>query len=149
MRQSLSSAYTDTRKQRRRDGLKRSYEQIKRYLKEVRAAIQADRCRIEQSGRRPANQELCKNYVIDEAGIRRILLALTPEDFCKVLHNQHKGFEQELLYVFGKEAELIPRFGTGKEAVALYIKINKLNDQFVIIVSFHKQTYPLAYAFKP
>ena len=127
--------------------IERSYEQIERYVEEVKTAVRFGRYRIERSNRRPANQELYKDYLIDKAGIREILLTLTPKDYCKVVRNEHKGFEQELLYVFGKETELFPRFGTEKEPVSLYIKINKLKDQFVIIVSFHKQAHPLIYAF--
>ena len=32
--------------------------------------------------------------------------------------------------------------------VALYIKFNKLTNLYVIVISFHKQDYPLNYKFK-
>ena len=127
--------------------MKKSRADIERYVKEVKAAVHAGRYRIEHSSRRPANENLLREYLIGEDHIRRILLTLTADDFCKVLHNTHKGFEQEELYVFGKDVELRQRFGPEKETVSLYIKINRLKDQFVIIVSFHKQTYPLIHAF--
>lgn len=127
--------------------MKKSYEEIERYVEEVKAAVHMNCYRIEHTSRRPANAELFRDYLIDENGIRKILLTLTADDFCKVLPNHHKGFEHELLYIFGKDVSLCRRFGTGEELVSLYIKINKLDDQFVIIVSFHKQAYPLIYAF--
>lgn len=74
-------------------------------------------------------------------------MSLTTEDFCKIVRNEHIGFEHELLYIFGKDVKLLQRFGTEEEMVSLYIKFNKLENQFVIVISFHKQTYPLTYAF--
>ena len=69
-------------------------------------------------------------------------------DFSEIRHNDHKGYEHELLYVFGKDVNLLRRFGSGAEKVSLYIKFNKLESRFVIVISFHKQKYPLNYQFK-
>lgn len=69
-------------------------------------------------------------------------------DFSEVRYNEHKGFEHEKLYVFGKDVNLLPRFGSGEELVSLYIKFNKLESRYVIVISFHKQKYPLKYQFK-
>ena len=131
----------------RKIALKKSCSEIKRYTEEVKAAVHANRYRIEHSSRRPANAELYRNYLIDENRIKEILLTLSSDDFCKTLHNRHPGFEHEELYVYGKDVRLHRRFGPGEETVSLYIKINKLEDQFVIVVSFHRQAYPLSYAF--
>lgn len=35
-----------------------------------------------------------------------------------------------------------------REQISLYIKFNKLEEQYVIIISFHKQGYPLKYKVK-
>lgn len=127
--------------------MKKSYDEIRQYLKEVKTAVSTGQYRIEHSNRRPDNAILCRDYLLSETGIQKILLSLTEEDFCKTLCNQHKGFEHEQLYVFGKDVTLSRRLDIGDEKIPLYIKINKLDNQFVIIVSFYKQTYPLTYAF--
>ena len=62
--------------------------------------------------------------------------------------NEHNGYQHEQLYVFGKDVKLLQRFGVKDETVSLYIKFNKQENQFVVVISFHKQAYPLNYAFK-
>ena len=69
-------------------------------------------------------------------------------DFSEILKNEHKGFENELLYVFGKEISLVERFGDGEKKVSLYIKINKIQNNYVFVVSMHEQKYSLTYYFK-
>ena len=68
--------------------------------------------------------------------------------FSGILRNEHKGFEHEQLYVFGKDVILLERNGTEEKTVSLYIKFNKLDSCFVIIISFHEQKYPLTYYFR-
>ena len=88
------------------------------------------------------------DYVIDEAGAREILLSLESIDFSCILQNEHKGFEQERLYVFGKEVSLLERNGIEETVVPLYIKMNNLETGFVIVISFHRQRHPLTYCFQ-
>ena len=125
-----------------------SYEEITKYITEVKEAVNAGRYRIERNKNRLSNLEVYKEYVINEAETKDILMDLSADDFCKILQNEQKGFEHERLYVFGKNVKLLQRFGTGEKNVALYIKFNKLENFFVIVVSFHEQAYPLKYAFK-
>ena len=77
-----------------------------------------------------------------------ILLGLTATDFSEVRHNEHRVFEHELLYIFGKDVKLVERFGNSDKLVSLYIKFNKLENCYVIVVSLHEQKYPLKYYFK-
>lgn len=128
--------------------MEKSFEEIEKYLTEVKAAIRAGNFKIERNQKRRANLALYKDYVIDERKSKEILLQLTAYDFCQVLQNEHEGFRHEWLYVFGKDVKLLQRFGTEEETVSLYIKFNKLENQLVIVISFHKQAYPLTYAFK-
>ena len=88
------------------------------------------------------------DYVIDEAKAKEIILSLTAMDFSEILQNEHKGYEYEKLYVFGKDVTLLERNGTEEKIVSLYIKFNKLENCFVIIISFHEQKYPLTYYFR-
>ena len=104
--------------------------------------------RLERNDRRQDNQDLFFNYVLDEQKVRKIILDLSVEDFSEVLQNKHKGYEYERLYVFGKDVTLLERFGSREKTVSLYIKFNKLENCFVIVVSFHEQRYPIKYYFK-
>jgi len=118
------------------------------YLAEVKESIRNNRYRIEQNPRRQDNVNLFLDYIIDESMAKDILLGLTATDFSEVRHNEHKGFEHELLYIFGKDVKLVERFGNSDKLVSLYIKFNKLENCYVIVVSLHEQRYPLKYYFK-
>lgn len=121
---------------------------IERYLSDVKDAIKNGRYRIDRNARRQDNIALFWDYVIDEAKAKEILLSLTPTDFAEILPNEHKGYEYERLYVFGKDATLLERDGSEEKTVSLYIKFNKLDNCFVIVISFHEQKHPLTYYFK-
>ena len=121
---------------------------IEKYLLEVKKAVEKNRYRIDRNARRQDNINLFFDYVIDEAKAKEIIMKLTVMDFSMVLQNEHKGFEHENLYVFGKDVELLERNGTEEKSVSLYIKFNKLENCFVIVISFHEQKYPLTYYFK-
>lgn len=118
------------------------------YLAEVKDAIRKNRYRIEQNFRRQDNINLFIDYVIDENMAKDILLGLTATDFSEILQNEHKGYEHERLYVFGKDVELLERTGNVCRIVSLYIKFNKLENCYVIVVSLHEQKYPIKYYFK-
>lgn len=118
------------------------------YLTEVKEAIRNNKYRIERNSRRQDNINLFLNYVIDETMAKDIFLGLTATDFSEVLQNEHRGYEHELLYVFGKDVELLVRIGNTNKTVSLYIKFNKLDHCYVIVVSLHEQKYPMKYYFK-
>lgn len=118
------------------------------YLDEVKDAIRSNRYRIERNFRRKDNNDLFINYVIDETIAKDILLGLAATDFSEILQNEHEGYEDELLYVFGKDIELLERMGNSSKTVSLYIKFNKMDNCYVIVVSLHEQRYPIKYYFK-
>ncbi len=121
---------------------------IEKYLEEVKIAINAGKYRIEMNDRRQDNQDFFMDYIIDEEKRKQILLSLTALDFSEILPNEHAGYEHEMLYVFGKDINLLHRFDAGEESISLYIKFNKLESNYVVVISFHKQRYPLKYKFK-
>ena len=121
---------------------------IEQYLEDVKAAVRNNRYRIDRNKNRLENLNLFTDYLIDEAKAKKILLNLDVMDFSAILRNEHAGFEHELLYVFGKDVRLLERYGTKEKTVSLYIKINKLENNFVIVISFHEQKYPLKYYFR-
>ncbi len=123
-------------------------EDVEMYLEDVKEAINAGRYRIAMNENRQDNQHLFVEYVISEEQRKQILLSLEAADFSEIKHNTHKGYEHELLYVFGRDVKLLNRFGSEEEQVSLYIKFNKLESLYVIVISFHKQKYPLNYKFR-
>ena len=123
-------------------------EDIEQYLSEVKEAVKNDRYRIDRNARRQDNINLFLDYVIDEAKAKEIILSLTVMDFSEILQNEHVGYEHERLYIFGKDVSLLERNGTEEKVISLYIKFNKLENCFVIVISFHKQKHPLTYYFK-
>jgi len=123
-------------------------ESIEQYLLEVKESVKKDKYRLDHNSRRQDNIKLFLDYVIDEAKVKEVILDLNTQDFSTILQNEHKGFEHEKLYVFGKDITLLERNGTEEKTVSLYIKFNKLENCFVIVISFHEQKYPLTYYFK-
>jgi hypothetical protein len=121
---------------------------IEQYLSEVKDAVEKDHYRLDRNARRQDNINLFLDYVIDEAKAKKIILSLTAMDFSEILQNEHKGYEHENLYVFGKDVTLLERNGTEEKTVSLYIKFNKLENCFVIVISFHEQKHPLTYYFR-
>ena len=100
------------------------------------------------NSRRQDNRELFLTYVIDEEMAKDILMGLTATDFSERLQNEHEGYEDEMLYVFGKDVELLERMGNTSKTVSLYIKFNKMENCYMIVVSLHEQRYPIKYYFK-
>lgn len=123
-------------------------EDIESYLAKVKECVRQGNCRIELNANRQDNIDLFSNFLIDETKAYEIILSLTAMDFSEIRHNNHEGYEHEQLYIFGKDVKLLERYGTEERGVSLYIKINKLDSQYVVIISFHKQKFPLTYFFK-
>lgn len=122
--------------------------EINDYLGETKKLILDGKFRIALNSNRLTNLSLFDEYLINEESVKSILLNLTVYDFCEKVQNKHANFNHEWLYVFGKEIDLIKRFEEKSEIVLLYIKFNKIEDKFLIVVSFHKQKYPLVYYFQ-
>lgn len=122
--------------------------EIEKYLSEVKKSIITGKFKVEMNDLRQNNRDLFFDYVINEEQRKQILLNLTPYDFSEILPNEHKGYEYERLYVFGKEVKLLEKFGSKEVTVPLYIKFNKLSYGYVVVISFHKQRYSLSYMFK-
>ena len=123
-------------------------DKIEAYLLQVKDAIFKGNYSIARNSNRQDNNDLFNDYEIDEEKTKEILLTIEVEDFSEVRYNEHKGYEHELLYIFGKEVRLLERWGSEEMIVPLYIKFNKLENPFVIVISFHRQKYPMKYYFK-
>ena len=125
-----------------------SVSDVENYLEAVKCAVKAHRCRLDMNAKRPDNRKLFQTYSLTEEDAENIILDLNVMDFSDAVPNEHVGFEHETLYIFGKEVLLIERYGTAEKLVPLYIKFNKLDNEFVIVISFHEQRHPLTYYFK-
>lgn len=121
---------------------------IEQYLANVKEAVENDRYRLDRNAKRQDNINLFLDYVIDESEAKQIILSLTAMDFSMILQNEHKGYEHEKLYVFGKDVTLLERNGSEEKIVPLYIKFNMQDKCFVIVISFHEQKFPITYYFR-
>lgn len=70
---------------------------------------------------RDKNRKLLVDYIIDEKRIEKELLELEVCDFCKAKKNNHPKYPDEVIYFFGKDIQLIPRFGGQVKLVSIYI----------------------------
>ena len=118
---------------------------VEQYLSDVFAAVNVGRYQISS---RQKNQDIYMDYVFTEEDAKKVILSLTVYDFSHAVQNDHPQHPEEILYIFGKDINLMPRYGDSEEKGSLYIKFNKLTNQYVIVISFHKQEYPLTYKFK-
>ena len=120
-------------------------EEIEEYLADIKRAINLGRYQISA---RDKNRQLYLDYVFSETQCKQVLLSLTADDFSEAVRNDHPKYSEEILYIFGKDVLLLPRFGGEEERVSLYIKFNKLQNHYLIVISFHKQEFPLRYKFR-
>ena len=118
---------------------------IEQYLYEIHEAVRNGNYQIAS---RYKNMDMYIEYVFTEKDAEKLLLSLRTEDFSKVVKNAHPGYQEEALYIFGKEVTLLPRFGGGEENVPFYLKLNKLAGSYVIVISLHRQKIPLSYPFR-
>ena len=125
-----------------------SVSDVENYLEAVKCAVKAHHYRLEMNAKRPDNRKLFQTYSLTEEDAENIILDLNAMDFSDAVPNEHVGYAHEKLYIFGKEVLLIERYGTAEKLVPLYIKFNKLDNEFVIVISFHEQRHPLTYYFK-
>lgn len=120
-----------------------SIADIEEYLSIVRQAVQEDRYEIERNENREENLKLSWQYMLPEEEIKKIIYSLTPLDFSEAVKNRKKRFANEILYVFGKNVNLIERDSGQEKEIELYIKFNKEIDNYVIVISFHEAKYPV------
>ena len=86
-----------------------SIADIEEYLSIVRQAVREDRYEIERNENREENLKLSWQYMLPEEEIKKIIYSLTPLDFSEAVKNRKKRFANEILYVFGKNVNLIER----------------------------------------
>lgn len=120
-----------------------SIADIEEYLSIVRQAVREDRYEIERNENREENLKLSWQYMLPEEEIKKIIYSLTPLDFSEAVKNRKKRFANEILYVFGKNVNLIERDSGQEKEIELYINFNKEIDNYVIVISFHEAKHPV------
>ena len=120
-----------------------SIADIEEYLSIVRQAVREDRYEIERNENREENLKLSWQYMLPEEEIKKIIYSLTPLDFSEAVKNRKKRFANEILYVFGKNVNLIERDSGQEKEIELYIKFNKEIDNYVIVISLHEAKHPV------
>ena len=120
-----------------------SIADIEEYLSIVRQAVREGRYEIERNENREENLKLSWQYMLPEEEIKKIIYSLTPLDFSEAVKNRKKRFANEILYVFGKNVNLIERDSGQEKEIELYIKFNKEIDNYVIVISFHEAKHPV------
>lgn len=125
-----------------------SIADIEEYLSIVRQAVREDRYEIERNENREENLKLSWQYMLPEEEIKKIIYSLTPLDFSEAVKNRKKRFANEILYVFGKNVNLIERDSGQEKEIELYIKFNKEIDNYVIVISFHEAKHPVKKYFR-
>lgn len=120
-------------------------EDVEGYLADVKKAVKDKRYKVSP---REKNEQLFEQFIFSEQMREDIIMGLCVEDFCEATNNEHLQYAHEILYVFGKDVKLLPRYGGDERTVSLYIKFNRLENLYCIVISFHEQEHPLTYAFK-
>lgn len=119
-----------------------SKQEIDEYLTEIKKLIEENKWHIARNKNREDNIRLFHDYVITTDNVKKILMDLTPDDFCSCVQNRNASYPEEKLYIFGKCIRLLEKYGNKEKDVHLYIKINRLvSRQYVIVVSVHEQKY--------
>lgn len=122
-----------------------SKPEVKSYLDELKKSV---RCGWFRLAPRYKNEQIFVQYIFSEDDMKEIILGLQVEDFCEAVYNDHHDYKDEILYIFGKSIRLVSKFDSKEEEISLYIKLNKLSNMYVIVISFHIQEHPLTYRFK-
>lgn len=109
-------------------------EEIEEYLKIVRKSVSADKFIVCTTQKNEKNRRFVERYKLNKNKQKQMLIELEANDFCYSADNYNNP--QERLYFFSREYELND-WGTIENA-QVYIKIARKQDDFIVVVSFHK-----------
>lgn len=109
-------------------------EEIEEYLKIVKKSVNEGRFIVCTTQKNEKNRNFIETYNLNKNKQKQMLIELEANDFCYSADNYNDP--QERLYFFCREYEL-NNWGT-IENVEVYIKIARKQDDFIVVVSFHK-----------
>lgn len=125
-------------------------EEITSVLDRIKNCVQNDKFNISLNKNRQDNINFIEEYNIRSERRKEILLNIEVRDFSHSLNNTNKGYEHEVLYVFGPEVKL-HNVEDVEDVVTIYIKFNiieRVSGDYTITISFHKAKEPLTYVFR-
>ena len=125
-------------------------EQIAVVLRSIHNCIKDNRFVIAKNTNRQENMDFINEYNLTSKRQKEILLKIELEDFCYTLKNTKPGFEQEVLYVFCPQVDMID-FEGDEKVIDIYTKFNLIElayEKQVVVISFHKRNKPIDYCFK-
>ena len=109
-------------------------EEIEEYLKIVKKSVNKGEFIVCTTQKNQKNRRFIETYNLNKKKQKQMLMELEANDFCYSADNYNDP--QERLYFFCREYEL-DNWGT-IENVEVYIKIARKQDDFIVVVSFHK-----------
>lgn len=109
-------------------------EEIEEYLNKVKKSVNLGKFIVCTTAKNEKNRRFIEEYKLDSNKQKQMLIELEANDFCYSADNYNDP--QERLYFFCREYEL-NNWGT-IEKVEVYIKIAVKQDNFIVVVSFHK-----------
>ncbi len=109
-------------------------EEIEEYLKIVKKSVDDGRFIVCTTPKNEKNRNFIEKYKLNKNMQKEMLKELEVNDFCYSADDYNNP--QERLYFFCREYEL-NNWGT-IENVEVYIKIARKQNDFIVVVSFHK-----------
>ena len=109
-------------------------EEIEEYLKRVKKSVDDGRFIVCTAPKNEKNRNFIEKYKLNKNMQKEMLKELEVNDFCYSADDYNNP--QERLYFFCREYEL-NNWGT-IENVEVYIKIARKQNDFIVVVSFHK-----------
>lgn len=125
-----------------------SVSDVENYLEAVKCAVKAHRYRLDMNAKRPDNRKLFDTYLLTMRDVENIILDLNAMDFSDAVPNEHVGFEHDIKrhQLFRCSVSFDQQNFFSKDIECLMF--NKLDNEFIIVISFHEQRHPLTYYFK-
>jgi len=120
-------------------------EEIKQILEKIKTCITNGKFIISQNENRKENVDFIVDYKLTEIQQKNILLRIKVEDFCHGLQNDKPGLEHEILYVFCPQERLT--YGHITSYIDIYVKFSLVNEERVVVISFHQRNFPIDYLF--
>lgn len=109
-------------------------EEIEEYLRIVKKNVNDGRFILCNTSKNEKNKKFIETYKLNKKKQKQMLIELEANDFCYSADNYNDP--KERLYFFCREYEL-NNWGE-IENVEVYIKIARKQDDFIVVVSFHK-----------
>ncbi len=128
---------------------------IEDVLERIRVCVDKGRFTVD-TPERLKNEDFLRKYLIKPSDRFTLLNSLTAKHYCESILDRKKDLNiyDEIMYVFGLKKKLKLKLENGKEeTVEIYIKtqffkMKNDNNDYTLLISFHKAEKPLRYMFE-